>query len=519
MIDTFTPAAATRSGLAVLACLAAFSAPARADLTAADVWEQWRDYLEGFGYTVTADESGSGDTLVIDNLKMTIAMEEGGGTSTVTMNMGQMTLTGMPDGSVDISLPASLPMSLVVDGVASEEPVKVDLDYTTAGFAMKASGTPEATTYTYSADSIGIVLKGVEAEGKPMDLGTVDFTLAGIEGVTAMETENGTSAQQRMSAESLNYTVDITSPDPAEPGTLKMTGMASGLSFDGTFDIPDGVDLNDMAAALKAGYGMDGAFVYEGGNSSLSFDDGADSFTSQSSSSGGEVGFAMDNDGLSYSVRSDDTKISVAGSSIPFPVVIESTELGLHLALPVAQSDEMKTFAAGLTLAEVSIPAELWMAFDPTGKLPHDPVTISLDLSGVGRLFVDLFDEKQMVQLGSTGGTPGEVQSVKLENLLVEALGASIEAVADLDVDNNAMSPLGPFPNVFGTANINLIGVKSLLSTLSDMGLVPPGQAMMASGMISELAEQVSGPDDLAAEIVLSPQGALSVNGKTIPLQ
>ena len=39
-----------------------------ADVTAAEVWQDWHDYMTGFGYDVTSQDEASGDTVTINNL-------------------------------------------------------------------------------------------------------------------------------------------------------------------------------------------------------------------------------------------------------------------------------------------------------------------------------------------------------------------------------------------------------------------------------------------------------------------
>lgn len=503
--------------LSAAACLVAVAVPARADLTADQVWDQWRGYMESFGYDVTADTSTTGNSLTVDNMTMVMNLPEAEKGGTFRMSWGTMTLTSMPDGSVDVGLPASFPVVVRVEPTG-EPAVDLALTYATRDFAMKATGTPEDTVYTYSAGGLGITLDSVMSDGQPMEV-TAQADLTGISGVSSLDTAAGFSADQTFDAESVSYAFAFTSPDPAEPGSMSLTGTATGLNFEGSMAVPEGMDIEDMAAALTAGYAMAGTFTYQSGQSDMTVDDAGEAFAMSSTTGTGTAKIAMDKDGFVYDVRGTDAQINVTGDSIPFPVDIAAGEIGLDIAMPLSRSDELQTFGAGLTLADIKLPEMIWGMFDPTGGLPHDPVTVRLDLSGVGRLFVDLTDEAQMSQLGATGGLPGEVQSLKLEELLVSGLGARIAATADLDVDNNAMSPLGPFPNVFGVANIQLNGVKGLIEKLSGMGLLPPGQAMMASAMISELGKPGSGPDDLSADLELTPNGALTVNGKPIPLQ
>ena len=91
-----------RFSAALALVLAATSA--HADLTAADVWGDWRDYLNGFGYAVTGTESMSGNVLTVSDVTMDMKMPENGGN--VAFQIGTLSFTENGDGTVAIGLPA-----------------------------------------------------------------------------------------------------------------------------------------------------------------------------------------------------------------------------------------------------------------------------------------------------------------------------------------------------------------------------------------------------------------------------
>src|SRR6056297_3595941 len=82
-----------------------FAGTAQADVTAQQVWDDWRAYLSGTGYSVTADESMSGGTLTVTNVAMSMAMPEGAGDMVVTF--GEIKFTEAGDGTVTVTIPTS----------------------------------------------------------------------------------------------------------------------------------------------------------------------------------------------------------------------------------------------------------------------------------------------------------------------------------------------------------------------------------------------------------------------------
>jgi hypothetical protein len=497
------------------ATLAVFASPGLA-LTPDELWTQLEDYLTSAGYEVSADEQSSGDTLTLSNIVLKMEMDEDETSFTVTIP--EYILTGQGDGTVLFDMAPSQTIDVRVEA-PDEDPVDLELLQTTENFSLVASGTPEDIDYTFAADSAGVSLANLQRGGEPVDLGTIELTLNGLTGTATIAQDDGYTVEQRLDAEGLSYNVDIANPEPDSSGTIKMSGSLEGISSTGGGHVPEGVDISDMAAAMEAGYSATATLNYSGGQTDLAYSDAESSFDYRSSSDGGSFVFTIDAARLVYQILASGVSMSASGSEMPFPVDVSANELGLQLAMPLSETEEAQDFGLSLTVNELALPDQIWAMADPQNGLPHDPLTVELALSGTGRLFVDVTDEAEMEQLGETGGTPGEIETLKLDKLTVRGLGAEIGATADLDVDNEATSPFGQGPNVFGTANIRMTGVVGLLNTLSQMGLVPPAQAMMGAGMLSQLGKPVNGPDDLEADIELSEQGELSVNGMPMPLR
>jgi hypothetical protein len=194
--------------------------------------------------------------------------------------------------------------------------------------------------------------------------------------------------------------------------------------------------------------------------------------------------------------------------------------MGVGFSIPVIAGAQEQPFSASVTITDLAVPEPLWMMADPTNELSHEPVTLEASFSGKTRLFVDIMNERAMSQLDRTGGAPGELTALVLEQLRLKAAGATVEATANFDIDNTKVFPLNPtLPAVGGVADIRLEGVTTLLGTLGQMGLIPMQQVMIGSGMIQQLGQPGPGADEYSATIEITPAGALSVNGMPMPLQ
>lgn len=499
------------------AVLAAGLATPAMSLTADELWTQWQDYFGGLGYEMTAEVTETADGLSIANLSWEVPLAgPAAGAGQMRMSVGSMTLVNGPGGVVSIEMPDVMPITMDVDA-PDEDPVRIALEQRSQGLEITASGDPADTEYTYAADSLTLALTEIAQMNESVEFGSAEMALGAISGTSSIQIGDAYVVDQTIMAETMSYVVDIRNPEGE--GSFEMTGELAGLELSGGGTVPKGVDMTNMSEVLNAGYDVAANASYASGQSALAFREGNEFLDMTSSSEGGAFEFSMNLDRFLYAVSSRAVRLAMSGAQMPFPIDIAADEIGMRLATPLVPTEENKEFGLGVTLAGVALPEDIWRMGDPGGQLPHDPLTVQIDLTGQGRLFVDLTNPEEMEQLGKTGGVPGQVESLALNTLRVKGAGAEITGDADLDVDNEAMSPLGPFPNVFGTANLRVTGVNALLQTLTQMGLVPQGQAMMISGMISQLGKPETGPDDLSAEIVLSEEGALTVNGNPIPLQ
>ena len=146
---------------------------ALADVTPEQVWQDWQEYLEGFGYSVEASEAKSGDTLTVSDITLEIDMPEDQGSASIALD--EVLLRDNGDGTVRVSFPESMPMVIVGTGPEGET-VKTELDYRTSEFEMSVAGDPDDMTYDYSAASMTVALTGVEAEGEAVEIGAASMT-------------------------------------------------------------------------------------------------------------------------------------------------------------------------------------------------------------------------------------------------------------------------------------------------------------------------------------------------------
>lgn len=482
-----------------------------ADVTAQQVWGDWKDYFSGFGYQVTSNENQSGDTLTVSDIAMELQVPDDAGT--VVMTIGEMSFSNNSDGTVDVSIPPNMPINFDVN-VEKGEDVSGRLDYVTKGFAMNVSGDPAKMTHNFSAANIAVSLAELIVEGAPVDIGNVSVNMANMTGTKVTEKGNLNRVTQNMNIGAVQYDIDVT--DPAGQGGVVMKGTLDSMSFDGISNFPIEMNTQDMAAMLAAGFEVDGGIRYENGTSEFEFNDQGNVVQGNSSSGGGALDVVINADQLHYKGTASDVQLNLAGNEIPLPINLAMAESGFNLMMPVSKGDGEQDFAFGFTMGDFTMSDMIWSIFDPTKQLPRDPATIALDLTGKAKLFFDLMDPEQMAKVEQNGDAPGELNALNLHSLVVSAAGAELTGEGAFTFDNSDTTTFDGMPAPTGAIDLKLVGGNGLLDRLIAMGLLPEDQAMGARMMMGLFAVPGDGEDTLNSKIEVTGDGQVKANGQRL---
>lgn len=482
-----------------------------ADVSAQDVWSDWKAYMTGTGYTIDGTEAMSGNTLTVSDITMTMPIPEQDGTGSFSMPEIQFTENG--DGTVNVVLPKEFPMT--ISGVDGDDRFSVEILYAHDGAPMVVSGDTSAMTYDYASSMATMSLGKIEATGEdiPEDAVKLVIEMKDMASKTVMNIADQRSYDQSFSLGQLNYDLSFNDPDSDDGGSFK--GALNQLNFTGNSIIPDGVEQPFLPDLVKAGMEGDFSATFGSGNSEIKIT-GSDSFDMQSSSTGGAFSAAISKAGLAYDVQQQGLSVNVAGSEIPFPLALTMAEIGFKLAMPITPSDEQQDFGLGITLRDFAVPEMLWGMVDPAGALPHDPATIVLDLAGKGTLLLDIFDPKVMESVERGNEAPGELNALSVKELLVSAAGAKLTGTGDFTFNNEDLATFDGMPAPDGVANIQLEGANGLIDSLISMGLMSDSDAMGARMMMGMFGVPGEGEDTLTSEIKVSEDGQIHANGQRI---
>lgn len=488
---------------------------ATADVTPADVWSDWQNYLGDFGFAVTADEAASADGLSLTNIVLTQTLPDDAGTTTVTVPGIMLEDNG--DGTVGVVYPDEMPITMTGVG---ESAFVMEMLYRASDLKSTVSGDPSQMLTEYTAKSVGMTVGSLTSDGETVEFDELSFDIADVAGSTKTMLEGGRTAEQNIRTGPATYAFAFADPDPDPEGgasSVKWDGRIESLVMTSQTAMPDGADMNNMSAALGAGFLINGDYAFGAGSSVFDITDEEGTSTSgTSASSGGKLAIKMDESGLNYSGATNDVKIEAVVPQLPFPVSMGMKEMAFGLAMPLTKGDAPQDFGLNLKLADFTLSDMLWALFDPTGKLPRDPANMALDLAGKASVLVDFMDPAQMAKIEDGDDEPVQLNALTLNSLLLSLAGAELTGQGAVVFDNDDMTVYEGMPKPVGDVAFKLTGANTLIETLVDMGLIGPEQMMMARMGLGAVAVPGEGDDVLKSEIEFTEEGGLIANGNRL---
>ncbi len=503
-----------RTSLGLSLPLVFMSQAAFADLTPSEVWGDWRQYMEGMGYTIAASENLNGDDLTVGDITLNMAMPDDEGA--MSMTLGTLNFVQNRDGTVGVVMPGVMPMTINITPEGDADPINVSMNYTQTDHTLTASGSADKMVYDYAAGTIAFALEQLQvgADTYGAENAKVNVIGTGVRSSTTMTVGDMRGYEQSGKIDSIQYDVEVN--NPTDSAKVMMKGSVADMTMNGGGMIPLILtDAADMAAMLKDGFDVSGLIGYGAIAADVNVSDPVNGdFAMTTSSDGGELGVEMGADGLAYNASQSNMKITANVADLPFPIDLSMSKAGFNLAMPVSKSDDPQDFAFGITLADFTMSDMIWGIFDPAGQLPRDPATVVLDLSGKAKLLFDFLDPKVAAQMAGT--EPGELQALTVNKLQLEAAGAKLDGSGDFTFDNSDKITFDGMPKPVGTVNLSLVGGNALLDKLVAMGFIPDEQAMGARMMMGLFAVPGTEPDTLSSKVEFTPEGQVLANGQRI---
>lgn len=480
-----------------------------ADVTAQQVWNDWKAYLEDFGYQVTAQETKTGGVLTLTDITMTMQAEDAQQSTTAVIP--QIVFAELGNGAVSMGMPRRSELAFTVK-VEDEVDAKGIIVLSQEGFNTTVTGEIGDLVFDMKADRFDMSVQDMVVDGKPIDFGAAKVSFLDSEGRSTMQVGNKRLFEQSVTAAKITYDLEFTDPDDAN-GKIKMMGSADGFEMSSNGTLPVQVsNANNLSAMLAAGLQLDFNMGYATSESQFEFTESADTLTGQSSSRGGALTVNMQPEHVQYSGESSGITSTFTGSQMPVPMEFGLDKAQFALKFPVSPSEEDQDFALGMKFAGLTVSELIWAMLDGQNKLPHDPATIGFDLTGKALLNEPLLDEKAL----ASSEAPGEIRQLSIKDLIVDAVGAKLTGFGDFTFDNTDMTTFDGFPRPEGALNLTLKGGNTLLDRLVEMGILPEEQAMGARMMLGLFAVAGAGEDTLNSTIEVNYKGHVLANGQRL---
>ncbi|MEL7115342.1 MAG: DUF2125 domain-containing protein [Pseudomonadota bacterium] len=499
----------------------AMTGVAEADVTAREVWDNMSSFYAAAGYEIEpgAVTEASG-TVTVSGLAINFpnpyADLQDEVEIDIDIEIADIVLTEMGDGTVEVAVPDTyaLVVSVAPDG-DDEGRFGMTIDQT--GMSILASGEPDLVTYTIAAPRVAATLDTIEVPDASITNEEINAVI-GIDNVAGTYTVGSGDAStlaMNLTADGTDFTVAAQEPGGGN-GRFDMNIAYSGITWASTANIAQGDKPGDMTSMLRAGMTSSTELTHAGGGYSVDFMDDSDSFAMNGLAGSGAASIAMDAEGLSYRLSNTDMTLNVSGSEIPLPeVAIAAAGTAFGVTMPVLASETEQDIGLTVRLEGLSVSDMIWGMIDPAGELPRDPANVILELAGKGNWFLDIMDPTATAEF--SGGMPGDVKSMDINELEVSVVGASLTGTGGFTFNMEDFSTFAPFPAATGVVDLQLDGANALIDKLISMGLLPSEQAMGARMMMGLFARPGDGPDSLVSRIELDGEsGAISANGQRL---
>ncbi|MEJ8562421.1 DUF2125 domain-containing protein [Yoonia sp. GPGPB17] len=495
------------TGMRSAVCIAALIAgsAANADVTAAQVWEDWKAQLAIYGednLTIGAEETSSG-TVTVRDLGLRVSDDD----VTAEMTMEAITFNEQSDGSVRVTMDESYPM--VVTG---DDGVVITINVSQQNMEMIVSGDPDAMDYEVTADQYMIALEDV-VDGDVTFTGDAEIAMNDVDLTYQTTVSDLRNISYGGTIASVDVLVDFQIPGGGGEyvtGGGKMVGLTTqaemAVPLDANFEDPDSL-VND-GFAMAGGYTIDSAdYIFDvnadGDQASGSISMGASMLTGE-----------MNSDTVGYTSKTDDIALNFVSGDLPLPVELSLAQYGINFLMPMGAADEASDFAIGFDLIDLNISDAIWNMFDGGSVLPRDPATIQLAVSGKAKALFDMFDPSQQDAINDAE-MPYELESVSIDTLNINAAGAMVTGDGAFTFDSSDMQSFAPLPRPEGEASVEITGFNALLDNVVAMGLVPE-QDVMGARMMMGMFARSTGDDKMETSVEVLPNGQVNVNGNRV---
>ncbi len=482
---------------------------ALAEVTAPEVWDNWKSYLESLGQTVTVGRQETAEgALLLQDVTFSMDFPEG----TMSGTLGMLEFRERDDGTVTITMSPDFPFSISANAGAGES-LDMGMIIRQTGAAIVASGDGESIIYDYLAPTISGSIDRLAIDGAQLDAAG-SWELADVKGRYASERGKPLRFSSRANAARLSF--DFTFTDPAQGGRFTMKGEGQDLVSEYSAVIPEGFDAQKPGAMFNSGFSSRGSAEIGAVEYEMSAEDGTDSFRFAARSGGGSFDYALADGSLSYGASDTNAEYVLASPAIPFPqIALKLAEGTMRVTMPLARSDEPGDFGLLLRLTGLQVDETIWSAIDPGRILPRDPANFVLDMAGRMRWLIDISDPAAGSAMAEEKGeAQAELYDLKVNEAAFSLAGVEVTGGGSFVFDNSDLETFDGFPAPTGALDFRIAGAYALIDNLAAMGFLPPDQVTSSRLMLSIFASPTENADVLTTTVEITGSGGIFLNGQ-----
>jgi hypothetical protein len=492
-----------RSAVYAAALLA--STAAHADLTAAQVWDDWKSQLGQYGeenLTIGAEETSSG-TVTVRDITLSLVEDD----VVVETTIEGIIFNEQSDGSVRVTMDESYPLTFT-----SVEGVVITIIMTQSNLEMVVSGDSASMDYAITADSYEIAFQDA-VDGDVTINGDARLIARDLAGSYSISRDAMRNISSDASIGSIDLLVDFQIPG-GEGEYVTAAAKINGMQAQSEAALPLEMDLENPDDIFVKGFSVAGGYIID--SADYVFDINVEGDKNAGSVSTGTVTLTgeLNSKTVAYESRTNDVAVNLQSSEVPLPIKISLAEYGFGFRMPVGTSAEPANFGMKFDLVDLVIGDVIWDIFDPSRVLSRDPATLEVALTGTARALIDFLDPAEQAAMDSTE-VPFELSSLSLDTLKIMAAGALFTGSGAFTFDNTDTQTFAPLPRPEGDATFEITGLNKLLDNLVAMGLVPE-QDIMGPRMMMGMFARSTGDDQMAIDVEIEPSGQVKVNGNRV---
>ncbi len=410
------------------------------------------------------------------------------GRSGLLLSIPNLTFTDLADGQVLVK----------VDGPIELHDTLADKPFVTLqphGTTVKVSDKGGLRQYAFNAERLDLtLLNRGRGKGITLELGLKSVSAAYVEqsgdtdqvtiGLTADEvrsigTDSSDNAAPRMQ--------DLTLPDVrlqlqvvAPPGVLRDPSLTAEQKFQQGLTVAGSLVNGPILALIKLDRGM----VNEQGLPC-------------------KITFQMDK--ADFAARADCGAAEMRDTtrSATDPIILTLGQVQAQVAGPVNSLTTPRNLNLLFALRDVQANAALWAMADPKSALPHEAMSLAMDLGLLTRW--NVFDE--------SAGVVYKPEAVDLRQFDLNLAGvqASFQGQGTLDPAGSADAPFSE-----GVLDGKVTGLNRVLNAVQDAGFVGAGDLFPLRAGMMMVFNSGTGDDVLTTHVEAKPGGSLYVNGAQI---